>query len=285
MVRSRAGWSRAPPVSRGRRGSSRASRAWGARRLLRAAASSIASGSPSSRRHTSATAPAFAAVRVKAGATAWARVAKRRTAAEVAAWSGDAVAGSGSTSGGTGNWCSPATCRTARLVTSTVSRGQAIISPATVGAAAATCSNLSSRMSMSRRANEAARRSGSDRSPASRTPSAWAIAGSTSAGSASGARSTNQTPSPNSSPRSAATSTARRVLPTPPGPVRVTRGTSCRSSRARTAASSPSRPIRGERGRGSEGATMASRSGNESRRGGSRYGGGVGGAVSRRRDR
>ena len=49
---------------------------------------------------------------------------------------------------------------------------------------------------------------------------------------------------------SAATSIARRVLPTPPGPVSVTRRTSGRRSRSRTAATSRSRPTSGVSGRG-----------------------------------
>ena len=58
---------------------------------------------------------------------------------------------------------------------------------------------------------------------ASRTPSAWAIAGRTRAGSRSGARSTKTTPSGNAGAAARAASIASRVLPTPPGPVSVTR--------------------------------------------------------------
>ena len=54
IVCCRAGRSRAPPVSSGNRGSSRASSAAGGSTLTRAAASSIASGSPSSRRQIAA---------------------------------------------------------------------------------------------------------------------------------------------------------------------------------------------------------------------------------------
>ena len=54
------------------------------------------------------------------------------------------------------------------------------------------------------------------------------MAGATRAGSASGARSTKATPSAKSAASDLATRSASRVLPTPPGPVRVTRRTSGR---------------------------------------------------------
>ena len=57
-------------------------------------------------------------------------------------------------------------------------------------------------------------------------------------------------PSANSSANSAATWIASRVLPTPPGPVRVSRRTSGRRSNSRMAASSRSRPTSGVRGSG-----------------------------------
>ncbi len=53
-------------------------------------------------------------------------------------------------------------------------------------------------------------------------PNADATASGTAAGSPTGANSTNHTPSPKSGTNSAATWTARRVLPTPPTPVNVT---------------------------------------------------------------
>ena len=52
-------------------------------------------------------------------------------------------------------------------------------------------------------------------------------------------------------PTSAATWSARRVLPTPPGPVRVTRGTSSRSSKWQTTSTSCLRPMSGLRDSGS----------------------------------
>ncbi len=67
----------------------------------------------------------------------------------------------------------------------------------------------------------------------SRTPNAWAIVGARGPGRARAARPTKHTPSGNVAAISAATASASRVLPTPPGPVRVTSGTSGRSSRSR----------------------------------------------------
>ena len=63
------------------------------------------------------------------------------------------------------------------------------------------------------------------------SPAAVATVVGTSAGSASGARSTQMTPSAKAPATSSARARARRVLPTPPGPVRVSSGTAS-SSRA-----------------------------------------------------
>ena len=73
----------------------------------------------------------------------------------------------------------------------------------------------------------------------------------TKAGSLMGAKETKETPSGKSARTSVATCNARRVLPTPPGPVRVSRRTSELRSRAVTAASSCLRPMRGVSGAGS----------------------------------
>ena len=75
IVCCRAGRSRPPPVSRGNRFSSRASSTDGGATLMRAAASSIASGRPSRRRQISATVGAFSAVRTKSSLSA--RAARR----------------------------------------------------------------------------------------------------------------------------------------------------------------------------------------------------------------
>ena len=80
-------------------------------------------------------------------------------------------------------------------------------------------------------------------------PSASATAGAIIAGSVTGTRSTYQTPSANRSATSAATASASRVLPTPPGPTAVTRrcvGAAAAASAARSAA----RPTNGVSGDG-----------------------------------
>src|SRR5215217_2728354 len=79
-------------------------------------------------------------------------------------------------------------------------------------------------------------------------------------GSLIGARSTKVTPSGKSSATIAAALKASRVLPTPPGQVKVRRGTSSRTNRSRTAASSRSRPISGVRGGTSDGKRLTENS-------------------------
>ena len=104
--------------------------------LIRAAASSIASGNPSRRTQISAMAGALALVTWNSGLTAWARWMKSATASycDSATRSGKCL-GSGTARGGTANSCSPRTCSTARLVTITLSIGQAARSSATYTAA------------------------------------------------------------------------------------------------------------------------------------------------------
>ena len=120
----RSGRSRAPVVSRSSRFSSRAAIACGLRSLIRAAASSIASGRPSSRCTISATAASFSSLSAKPGLTAWARSTKSATACA-------------SSSGSSGYWCSPRRCSGAWLVTSSRTLGIASRMLATNGAASA----------------------------------------------------------------------------------------------------------------------------------------------------
>src|SRR5688500_13740376 len=94
MVRRRAGWSQGPPIKSWRDDPGalpdctvtepeRRRRIAGRERCRRrAAANSIASGSPSNRRQIWATAAAFSAVRPKPGWTAAARSTKRATASD-----------------------------------------------------------------------------------------------------------------------------------------------------------------------------------------------------------
>ena len=143
--------------------------------------------------------------------------------------------------------CSAARCSTTRLVTSSVSRVVCASSSASSDAAATTCSRLSTISNACRSRSAACTTAMSGCPPCSPTPSVEPMAGTTSDGSVIGARSTNQTPSGNAGPSAVPASSARRVLPLPPGPVSVSRLTSSRSSSAVTAASSRSRPTSASR--------------------------------------
>jgi hypothetical protein len=122
-----------------------ASRAEDSTRIL-AAASSMASGSPSSRWQTDATPAAFSSVTRKDGRTSCARCSNSLTASELAR--ADAVKAGpacGSESGGTCQLSSPSTPRASRLVARTVRAGQAASrSSASLAVTPARCSQLSS---------------------------------------------------------------------------------------------------------------------------------------------
>ena len=108
---------RRPPVRSRKRSSSRRAISAGLIATTRAAASSIASGMPSSRRQISATASASRRLRAKPGRTACARSAKSRTAS-LATSSSAADPSAGSDSERSGQTCSPPTARPSRLVAS-----------------------------------------------------------------------------------------------------------------------------------------------------------------------
>ena len=212
----------------------------------------MASGSPSSRRQISATAAAFPLVSSKPADAACARCTNRRTEAYrcTSAASPPAPVG-GTGSGGTGNSCSPLSRNTIRLVTSATTPGAAPSSSATSGAAPITCSKLSS-TSTSRRARRYDFRSVISAPPEVLSPSAAAIAAVTSSAALTEPSSTNRTPSAKPAPSRCATSTASRLFPTPPGPVRVTRRTPSRHAPGRQPPQSPaSRPTSGVAGTGS----------------------------------
>ena len=228
----RAGRSRAPPVSSGRRRSSRASSACGESSLIRAAASSIASGSPSRRTQISATAGAFSLVTAKSGLIAVrpldeqrdrrvlrrarravgsrCRIGQRQRrdrelvlAAELAAAPGWSPA--------------PSARRSLRAARPRPARPPGPARSCRAPAAAAGRAG-----SPSGCPGAAARRPRG--SPA---PGRWSRA--PAPGSLIGASATKNTPSANWSSSSAATWRPRRVLPVPPGPVSVTSRTSSRS--------------------------------------------------------
>ena len=247
----------------------------------RAAASSMARALPSSRRQISPIRPGLSAASSPAPACR-ARSTKSATASPVGASpDGSSVDGSaggvppvggpssagstpgpmasgpagspaqweGSDSPGTGNTHSNGSisraCEVARIATS----GQRPSTRSTKTAtASARCSQLSRTSSASRPARWSITASSPDRPCESPRPSVLATAVPTSSPSVTGTRSTNQTPSRRSAARPAATAAARRVLPTPPGPVAVTSRLSC--SAAVSAATSAARPTNDVSGTG-----------------------------------
>ena len=246
--------------------------------LIRAAASSIASGRPSSRRQISATAGAFSSVTAKSGLIAAARSTNSATAAycDSALERRQSLRGRAAPAAAPRYSCSPRSCSGARLVTSTLRpragrqqlghdrRGRAGPARSCRAPAAAACSrrySLQARPATGRpptsrtpeRLGDRRRRPGRDREI--------------------GARSTKKTPSANWSSRSAATWSARRVLPVPPGPVSVSRRTSVAQqqlahgrpprARARAAASAGSAGCAGGRRAMRSGGKSAGRSGRD----------------------
>ena len=188
-------------------------------------------------------------MRAKAGCAARARSRNRRPAPEASsAAAAGAASGSGRPREGTRQAVSPATPSSSRLVASTRTPGQprsdgvrqaggrppgrARSCPAAAGPARGAGAPPA-------RASGAA---GAPGRPRPGAPTAARAAAGTSAPAASGARSTNQTPSGYPSMASAAACRARRVLPVPPVPVRVSSRVVARS-RA-TSASSRSRPTK-----------------------------------------
>ena len=228
MVRWRSGRSRAPPASSVSAWSSRSTIASGVRTLARAAASSSASGAPSSAAQIASTDAAFSSVTAKSGLTARARSTNRSAAT---------AAGSGPRS----TLCSPPIRSRIRLVASTETE-VAPSSALSAGAASTTCSTLSRTSSMRRSPSAITTFSASGGSPVSLIPSACAIAGITWSGSSTGARSTNAMPSGNAASTARAAATASRLFPMPPGPVIVTSRCSSSMSIRVTASSSSSRP-------------------------------------------
>ena len=141
--------------------------------------------------------------------------------------------GSGRPSGGTGNSRSPETRSAARLVASTFrcragGQQRRHRRPPPPAGAAPRCPGRAGTTP------SAGGRSGAGSAPrcgARASPSALAIAPGIAAGSAIAASGTKTTPSANATSR--ATASARRVLPPPPGPVRVSKRVSGRSRIAR----------------------------------------------------
>ena len=229
----------------------------------RAAASSIARGRPSRRRHRSTTSPVASPSMRKRLSASRARAANSWTASDWAAVS-DAASWGGRPSGETSKRCSPVTRSGVRLVTRIVVRGAACSRSVTTGHASTTCSKLSSTSSIRRPCTTPATSARRSWCGAARTSRASAIALSTRSGPATASSATQQAPSGNVGATAAATARASRVLPIPPVPVSViSRAPSVRS--AARSASSSARPTNVEGGAGSPSArasrTEASREG------------------------
>src|SRR5215208_2456292 len=137
---------------------------------------------------------------------------------------GDRSHTSGSDSGGTNQIVSPAMPKGSWLVARIFKPGQ-VRNKASASAAQASmrCSQLSRTRSRSLVSRCARSTSLAGRPGASRTPTAEATACGTRSGSESGASSTHHTPSSKQSTISVASTRAKRVLPEPPAPVRVSR--------------------------------------------------------------
>ncbi len=204
---------RAPPVRIGSRAVSRPSIASGGRILMRAAASSIASGRPSSRVQISAIAGALSDRPPEGRTSGLGTLDGEGTLSycEVAATS-LACRRSGRANGRTGYSCSPVICSRTRLVARTLMPGAVTSNSPMKVAASMTCSRLSGTSSVRRSRRYAVTCVAIASSPVSRSPSAWAIAPGTSAGSVIASSVTRKTPCSNRSTWSAAAWSESRVL-------------------------------------------------------------------------
>ena len=152
--------------------------------------------------------------------------------------------GRGSAAARTSKTCSPRIRSSTRLVTRNAASGATVYSLTRIGAASRSCSKLSSTRRSRRPSRAIERRCSSGRSPASRTPSAYPIVGSSRSASTTFSRGTKTAPSGKRSPTAPAIAIASRLLPIPPGPRSVTSRRSGSPSSRTTAATSSSRPIR-----------------------------------------
>ena len=212
-----------------------------------AAASSIASGIPSSARQTRTIVDNVWASTARSLRTAPARSRSSRTAGEDSISPGLASP-SGKASGSTSHSASPVMPSGSLLVARIRSRRH---SPSTRWANAAadsiTCSQLSRISSASRSRIAAMSRSvgsafGAPPSSASRRPSAASVDCATSPSAPMAASSTSQAPSGRSPSSVRAVSVASLVFPEPPGPIRVV--SRCSAMSSRTAATSASLPTK-----------------------------------------
>gem|GEM_PF-4122880 len=232
MVWCRNGAARLPLPSSSQR-SVRCASSWlGVKARRRAAASSMASGMPSSFRLIAATAARLSSVRAKSGSTARARSRKSSTASYRCSGSAP-VAALGTTSGATGYSTSPWMRSGSRLVARIRTPGQVRSRVSAITAATSmTCSQLSSTNSTVRDLRYSTVAIVADCRDLPCRPSVAANSSGTSWGSVRPASATTCTLS-NSRRSSVAIRSASRVLPIPPKPVSVTSRDSPISSRMR----------------------------------------------------
>ncbi len=199
------------------------------------------SGMPSRVRHSRATDAVLAAVSVNPGRAPAARAANSRTASWPASSAAGASSG-GRSSGGTRHTVSPRTRSGSRLVAMIRSHGHRASISCTSSAQSLTwCSQVSRISSMCRERSASASVCARPTPGSSRIPSVfatcWATGPCQSASSTSHASSRSPGPAP-SVTTSRASRTASRVLPMPPGPLRVSARTSpsilARSDRSRS---------------------------------------------------
>ena len=242
-VRWRSGMSTHPVPTASSEVVSRARSVSGSSIRVRAAASSMASGTPSSRRQISTTAEALRSVRANPGRTARARSTNSASAGADARSSIGLVAASGRGSGGTRYSHSARSPSTVRLVARISTPGQRARSSPRSRAESTTCSRLSRMSSHGLSPRYSTRASSGESVPAKSAPTARAMAGTTRSGCTTDANETYAVPEPTRSRRYSPTATPSRDLPIPPGPVRVTRRTSGRPSRPVTSPMACSRPM------------------------------------------
>ena len=239
-VRWRSGRSRGPPTNRLSAESRRSRISAGDIVRVRAAASSMASGTPSSARTIPAMSAACTSLIRNDGFTAVARSTNRLTALAFAASVGDASA-SGTSSGPSSNVRSARTRSGERLVTSSCSRGSWVMRLTRSAVASRRCSMLSTTSSRSRPDSAVMSFVSRRSSPVSRTPTARAIMLITRSADVTDSRLAKAT-SRAAAESVSATSMARRDLPMPPGPTIVTIRTPGVASIASSRSCSPPRP-------------------------------------------
>ena len=205
----------APPVRISSRCSSTWSKSSTASQRTRAAASSMPSGKPSRRWQM------FAIVSSSSGAAHHDRSdARARSRNNATAGESEPAAARGATS----QTCSASTpSRSLDVVSTSTAAVDCTRWRARWAAPSSTCSQLSRMMSARRCASRSAICASSPRSPSSCTPRMFATVRATEASELSTVKSQMNTPSGYPGATWAATSVARRVLPTPPGPHNVTR--------------------------------------------------------------